>query len=92
MSKGDLPFYDPPAKPFTIGTNAIGIVEAVGRDVWSLEQGQRVVVSSHFVARENVDDPAQVLIGLTAGAGSAGCSPIGPTARLPNMRWRRSRR
>ena len=69
--EGKLPFYNPPVKPFTIGTNAIGTVEAVGRDVWGLEEGQRVVVSSHFVARENVDDPAQVLIGLTAGAGAA---------------------
>jgi alcohol dehydrogenase len=68
---GKLPIYSPPAAPFTIGSNAIGTVEAVGRDVWTLKPGQRVVVSSHFVARENVDDPQQVLIGLTAGAGAA---------------------
>jgi alcohol dehydrogenase len=66
--EGKLPFYNPPPGPFTIGTNAIGIVEAVGRDVWRIEPGRRVVVSSHFVARENIEDPAQVLIGLTAGA------------------------
>ena len=69
--EGKLPFYNPPDGPFTIGTNAIGTVEAVGRDVWTLKPGQRVVVSSHFVARENVDDPPQVLIGLTAGADAA---------------------
>ncbi|MFY9969195.1 MAG: alcohol dehydrogenase catalytic domain-containing protein, partial [Roseiarcus sp.] len=46
--EGKLPFYNPPAGPFTIGTNAIGTVEAVGRDVWTLKPGQRVVVSSHF--------------------------------------------
>ena len=69
--EGKLPFYNPPAGPFTIGTNAIGTVEAVGRDVWTLKPGQRVVVSSHFVARENVGDPPQVLIGLTAGPGAA---------------------
>ena len=34
--EGKLPFYNPPPKPFTIGTNAIGTIEAVGRDVWSL--------------------------------------------------------
>ena len=68
--EGKLPFYNPPAKPFTIGTNAIGTIDAVGRDVWTLRKGERVVVSSHFSARENVDDPAQILIGLTAGAGS----------------------
>lgn len=69
--EGKLPFYNPPAVPFTIGTNAVGTVEAVGRDVWALRPGRRVVVSSHFVARENIDDPPQVLIGLTAGAGAA---------------------
>jgi alcohol dehydrogenase len=38
----------------------------VGPDVWHLKPGQRVVLSSHFVAPENVEDPAQVLIGLTS--------------------------
>ena len=66
---GKLPFYNPPPGPFTIGTNGVGIVEAVGRDVWGLQPGRRVILSSHFVARENVEDPAQTLIGLTAGAG-----------------------
>jgi alcohol dehydrogenase len=68
--EGKLPFYNPPPGPFTIGTNGVGVVEAVGRDVWHLKPGQRVVLSSHFVAPENVDDPAQILIGLTAGAGA----------------------
>ena len=62
--EGKLPIYNPPHGPFTIGTNGIGVVEAVGRDVWHLKPGQRVVLSSHFVASENVEDPAQVLIGL----------------------------
>lgn len=68
--EGKLPFYNPPRGEFTIGTNGVGVVEAVGRDVWRLRPGQRVALSSHFVARENVDDPEQVLIGLTAGAGA----------------------
>ncbi len=68
--EGRLPFYNPPVGPFTIGANAVGTVAAVGRDVWRLQPGQRVVVSSHFVARENVEDPAQILIGLTAGVDS----------------------
>ena len=55
--EGKLPFYNPPAKPFTIGANAIGTIAAVGRDIWRLQPGRRVVLSSHFVARENVDDP-----------------------------------
>lgn len=69
--EGKLPFYNPPQGEFTIGTNGVGVIEAVGRDVWRLRPGRRVALSSHFVARENVDDPEQVLIGLTAGAGAA---------------------
>src|SRR6266851_3166641 len=71
--EGKLPVYNPPPGPFTIGTNGVGVVEAVGRDVWHLKPGQRVVLSSHFVAAENVEDPAQVLIGVTSfgGAGEA---------------------
>ena len=64
--EGKLPIYNPPPGPFTLGTNGVGIVETVGRDVWDLKPGQRVMLSSHFVARENVADPAQILIGLTA--------------------------
>lgn len=68
--EGKLPFYNPPQGEFTIGTNGVGIVESIGRDVWHIKPGQRVLISSHFVARDNVDDPGQILIGLTAGAGA----------------------
>jgi alcohol dehydrogenase len=68
--EGKLPAYNPPAGAFTPGTNGVGVVEAVGRDVWHLKPGQRVVLSSHFVAAENVEDPAQILIGLTSAAGA----------------------
>jgi alcohol dehydrogenase len=68
--EGKLPHYNPPKSEFTIGTNGVGIVEAVGRDVWHIKPGQRVMLSSYFAARENVEDPAQILIGLTAGAGA----------------------
>ncbi len=70
--EGKLAFYSPPSGKFTPGTNGVGVIEAVGRDVWHLRPGQRVVVSPLFVAGENVEDPAQILIGLTAmGAGTA---------------------
>ncbi len=70
---GKLPFYNPPQRPFTIGTNAVGTIEAVGDGVYALKPGQRVIVSSHVVARENVADPTQILMGLTA---SADASPM----------------
>ena len=69
--EGKLTFYNPPPGKFTPGTNGVGVIEAVGRDVWHLKTGQRVVFSPHFVSNENVEDPAQILIGLTAfGTGS----------------------
>lgn len=68
---GKLPVYHVPSRPFVPGGNGVGIVESVGRDVWHLKRGQRVVISSHFVAQENVADPGQMLIGVTAG-GEAG--------------------
>ena len=69
---GKLVFYNPPPGKFTLGTNGVGIIEAIGRDVWHLRPGQRVVFSPHFISAENVTNPAQILIGLTAlGEGSA---------------------
>jgi alcohol dehydrogenase len=64
--EGKLPAYHAPKRPFTIGTNGLGRVAAVGREVWQLEPGQRVVISPHLVSRENVADPAQALIALTS--------------------------
>jgi len=61
-----LPGYLYPKLPFTPGTNGAGTVAAVGSDVWHLKPGQRVVVSPYMVATENVEEPAQMLGGLTA--------------------------
>jgi alcohol dehydrogenase len=70
--QGRLTFYNPPPGKFTPGTNGVGVIEAVGRDVWHLRPGQRVVLSPHFTSTENVANPAQILIGLTSfGEGSA---------------------
>jgi alcohol dehydrogenase len=68
---GELTTYQPPAGEFTPGTNGVGVIEETGDDVWHLRAGQRVVLSPYIVASENVDEPAEVLAGLTAlGAGS----------------------
>lgn len=66
--QGRLPAYRAP-EDFTPGGNAIGVIEAVGDDVWHLKPGQRVVMSSHLVARENVREPGQILIGVTSPGG-----------------------
>jgi alcohol dehydrogenase len=65
--EGRLPIYSPPDGPFTPGGNAIGIVYAVGREVYHVKVGQRVVASSHIIANENAPEPAQFLLGITAG-------------------------
>jgi alcohol dehydrogenase len=65
--EGRLPIYSPPDGPFTPGGNAIGIVHAIGLEVYHVKVGQRVVVSSHIVANENAPEPSQFLLGITAG-------------------------
>jgi alcohol dehydrogenase len=77
--EGKLPFYSPPLGAFTPGTNGVGVIEAVGQDVWHLRPGQRVVCSPHFVAGEHVAEPAQILIGLTA---------FGPGSEAVQSDWR----
>ena len=64
--EGRLPIYSPPDGPFTPGGNAIGIVHAIGPEVYHVKVGQRVVISSHIVANENAPEPAQFLLGITA--------------------------
>jgi alcohol dehydrogenase len=84
--EGRLPIYSPPDGPFTPGGNAIGIVHGVGREVYHVKAGQRVVVSSHIVADENAPEPAQFLFGITAGpAGKA----LQTDWRAQNWRLRR---
>ena len=76
--EGKLPMYNPPKGAFTPGGNGVGVVHAIGRDVWHIKPGQRVVLSSHFTATENVEDPAQILIGVTA---------LGPEAAKVQADW-----
>jgi alcohol dehydrogenase len=77
--EGKLPAYNPPKGAFTPGSNGVGVVHAIGRDVWHLKPGERVVLSPHLVAPENVEEPAQILIGLTA---------FGPGAEAVQADWR----
>jgi len=63
--EGKLGAYRAP-EDFSPGGNAIGVIEQVGADVWHLKKGQRVIASSHLVAGENVQEPGQILIGVTS--------------------------
>jgi alcohol dehydrogenase len=77
--EGRLPIYSPPDGWFTPGGNAVGVVHEVGPEVYHLKPGQRVVVSSHVVADETVAEPAQFLLGITAG---------GPAGKALQADWR----
>jgi NADPH:quinone reductase-like Zn-dependent oxidoreductase len=76
--EGRLPVYKAPKTAFTPGGNGVGVVTAVGKEVWHVKPGQRVVISSHLLAGENVDEPAQLLIGLTA---------LGPVSEAMQTDW-----
>lgn len=81
--EGKLP-YSYPEMPFTPGTNAVGIVHAVGDDVLSLKVGQRVIVDCNWIKDEGVENPERILIGLT------GISPnsAGMLNEFPHGTWR----
>jgi alcohol dehydrogenase len=70
--------YDMPPRPFTPGTNGIGIIEAVGEGVHHLKPGMRVVLDPHAIANERVAEPARILIGLTA---------MGPATKALQAAW-----
>jgi alcohol dehydrogenase len=76
--EGKLPVYNAPKTEFTPGGNAVGVVTGVGKDVWHVKPGRRVVISSHVTAGENVEDPAQFLLGVTA---------MGPLAEAMQADW-----
>ena len=67
--EGKLPSYHAPDAAFTPGGNCVGTIVAVGRDVWQLRAGQRVLVSSLVRSTENVPDAAQLLLGVTSFRG-----------------------
>lgn len=67
---GAVPYALPPM-PFVPGTNAVGQIIAVGGTVTQFHPGQRVFLSPHLRADVAAAARPQILIGLTAMAGSA---------------------
>ncbi len=74
--------YDMPPRPFTPGTNGIGVVEVAGPGVYHLRSGMRVVLDPHAVTHERVSEPAQILIGLTGMRSPRTGTEDGPTKAL----------
>jgi alcohol dehydrogenase len=66
---GKLP-YALPASPFTPGTNGVGVIAQVGAGVYHLSAGDRVLLEPRLVANERSDEPAEILVGLTAMSSS----------------------
>ena len=76
---GKLAIYRTPGGAFAPDGSGVGVAHEAGADVWHLAPGQRVVLSSHVVAQENVAEPAQILLGITAA---------GPTTEHLQSYWR----
>jgi alcohol dehydrogenase len=82
---GELTSYHPPAGEFTPGTNGIGVIEQAGPGVYGLTAGQRVLLSPHVTATENVTEPAEALIGLTAEPSSGALLSRWPDGTLAEL-------
>lgn len=61
---GDLPYWYP-ERPFTPGTNGVGLIKEVGEGLYHLKAGQRIAVTPYLVANEPIAEPAQILTGLS---------------------------
>ena len=57
--------YDLPKLPFTPGTSAIGIIEAVADDVFDLEIGQKVFCDPYIYSTTIGSKPDAILLGWT---------------------------
>jgi alcohol dehydrogenase len=82
---GQLPSYHPPRGTFTPGTNGVGVIEQVGAGVYGLRPGQRVLMTGYLTAAENVAEPAEALLSMTAepaGEGLLNDWPDGTLAEL----------
>jgi alcohol dehydrogenase len=63
---GQLPSYHGPRGTFTPGTNGVGVIEQVGAGVYGLRPGQRVLMTGYLTVAENVAEPAEALLSMTA--------------------------
>jgi alcohol dehydrogenase len=63
---GQIPSYNAPRGTFTPGTHGVGVIERVGHGVYGLSPGQRVLLTGYLNAAENVPEPAEALLCMTA--------------------------
>jgi alcohol dehydrogenase len=66
---GQLPSCNTPRGTFTPGSSGVGVIEQVGPGVYGLRAGQRVLLTGYLAAAENVPEPAEALLSLTADEG-----------------------
>lgn len=63
---GQLLSQHSPRGTFTPGTHGVGVIEQIGPGVYGLEPGQRVLLTGYFRVAENVAEPAEALLSMTA--------------------------
>ena len=85
--EGKLPIYNAPKSDFTPGGNGVGVVTAVGKDVWHVKRGQRVVISSHVMAGENVEDPVSFWSSLVYSTSPENVRFLTGVQRVTNPIW-----
>jgi alcohol dehydrogenase len=66
FASGQIPSYNAPRGTFTPGTHGVGVIEQVGTGVYGLLPGQRVLLTGYLTAAENVPEPAEALLSMTA--------------------------
>ncbi len=61
---GETPMWYPD-RPFIPGTNGVGTIKEIGKNIYHFKPGERVLVDPYLKAAEAVEEPAQILTGLT---------------------------
>ena len=82
---GQMPAYHAPRGPFTPGTHGVGVIEQVGPHVYGLRPGQRVLLTGYLTAAENVPEPAEALLALTADQNGAALLDDWPEGTLAEL-------
>lgn len=77
VQAGEFPFTLP--TPYTLGSSAVGVVEAVADDVFGLRRGERVFCDPYLTVEQPGAEPAALIIGWFA---------LSEGARLPQQLWR----
>lgn len=82
---GQMPSFRAPRGTFTPGTHGVGVIEQVGPQVYGLRPGQRVLLTGYLAAAENVPEPAEALLAMTADQAGDGLLNDWPEGTLGEL-------